>query len=397
MATVKHLFIVGAGFSWHAGLPLTTEFTQSLLDVAKLKLDGPSALIVQFLQKFVDDTFGHDPGSDPKGWPELEDLFTCIDLSANTGHHLGRKYSPSYLRTVRRALIVRLIRMLRQNYTRGRKRADTNWSAIEDFFSSVVTYNCAFLSMNWDTVIEEGLKRTQKISSFEYGCEASPVVLDKTKSPHCLIRAATTAGGVNILKPHGSANWLYCDACRRVYWLPPAMTQWIVGQLFRKSDWRIVKDVIGRSAESPLPVACPDCSASSLGTRLATFSYRKALDFPMHERSWDSAERLLRVADTWNFIGYSLPAADFEFKFLLKRVQLSRTTPPSIVLITGGIGAAATEASYRKFFGPGISLVFTKGLNDAARDHLHAIGALQTPGAGSPRKVKSSARKRPVS
>jgi hypothetical protein len=44
----------------------------------------------------------------------------------------------------------------------------------------------------------------------------------------------------------------------------------------------------------------------------------------MFERSWLSAERLLRQAKKWVFIGYSLPAADYEFKHLLKRVQLSR-------------------------------------------------------------------------
>jgi IS5 family transposase len=75
-------------------------------------------------QMFVENTFGHTPSSDPKDWPDLEDIFTCIDLSANTGHHLGPNYSPSSLRTVRRALIVRIIRMLRQTYVQGRGKAD---------------------------------------------------------------------------------------------------------------------------------------------------------------------------------------------------------------------------------------------------------------------------------
>lgn len=118
MAKTEHLFIVGAGFSRHAGLPLANEFTEKLLDVKGLKLDGPSSVIVPFLRNFVESAFGQDPGSDPKDWPDLEDIFTCIDLSANTGHHLGPKYSPSYLRTVRRGRIVRIIRMLRQPATR---------------------------------------------------------------------------------------------------------------------------------------------------------------------------------------------------------------------------------------------------------------------------------------
>ena len=35
----------------------------------------------------------------------------------------------------------------------------------------------------------------------------------------------------------------------------------------------------------------------------------------MFQKSWFSAERLLRNAKNWIFIGYSLPAADFEFTF----------------------------------------------------------------------------------
>ena len=163
MTAIEHLFIVGAGFSSYAGLPLTNQFTKKLLDVKGLKLDGPSNRIVPFLQKFVENTFGHLPKSSPNDWPHLEDIFTCIDLSANTGPHLGPNYSPSDLRTVRRALIVRIILMLRHTYTQRRDNADSNWKTLEGFFSSVVSEKCAFL-MNLDTVIEEGLGRTQGIS-----------------------------------------------------------------------------------------------------------------------------------------------------------------------------------------------------------------------------------------
>jgi hypothetical protein len=376
MTNIKHLFIVGAGFSWNAGLPLTNEFTQKLLDVRGRKLHGPSKLIVSFLHKFVETTFDHQPNSSPKDWPHLEDIFTCIDLSANTGHHLGPEYSPSYLRTVRRALIVRIIRMLRQNYTLGLNKADSKWTTLEDFFSSVPSDKCAFLSMNWDTVIEEGLKRTQKILSFDYGCDAKSARIDKPTKRLLLFPSKNT---VHVLKPHGSANWMYCDACRQVFWLSPENTEWVASQLFKNSDWQIVHKVTGEKKKSITPYKCPNCSASALGTRFATFSYRKALDFPMHERSWDSAEKLLWTAKTWIFIGYSLPAADYEFKLLLKRVQLSRQSTPDIVLITGGASASEAVLSYNKFFGPRISKVFKEGLNPEANEHLRKIGALQLP------------------
>jgi hypothetical protein len=97
----------------------------------------------------------------------------------------------------------------------------------------------------------------------------------------------------------------------------------------------------------------------------------KALDFPMFEKSWLSAEYLLRQAPKWTFIGYSLPAADYEFKHLLKRVQLSRVKPPEFVVITGGTPeqTKSTYANYQRFFGRGIrekENFFREGLSKKA-------------------------------
>ena len=242
--TIHHLFIVGAGFSHYAGLPLTADFTEFLLDVGGLKLDGPSALQVELLKGFVSYVFDHGATSPKNFWPPLEDIFTNIDLSANTGHHLGPRYSPADLRTVRRALIVRTIRMLRYAYRDGLEKGGISWNKLERFFSFVEPQKCAFLSMNWDTVIEQGLKRTQGISHFDYGCDALHAAFDGNR----LVTSATTSTRqVQVLKPHGSANWLYCDACRQLYWLPPGKTDQIAAQLFRKSDWDTVANLIHKN------------------------------------------------------------------------------------------------------------------------------------------------------
>lgn len=378
---IEHLFVVGAGFSYHAGLPLASNFTEELLDLTKLKALGPSSLTVRLVTKFVGQTFDH--GTAAKFWPHLEDIFTCIDLSANTGHHLGPTYSPSYLRTVRRALIVRIIRMLSIAYTKGKKQAGPHWKILERFLSIVEPQRCAFLSMNWDTVIEEGLKRTQGVSVRDYGCNAKYAEFANSRIQ---LPAESLEPSIQVLKPHGSINWLYCDACRQVFYFPAGSrsSQKIADQLFRNSDWNILRELTGKTYKTPGPtLKCPVCKASALGTRLATFSYRKALDFPMHEDSWRSAERLLRQARTWIFVGYSMPAADYEFKHLLKRVQLSRVAAPKLVLITGGGDADRTRQNYQKFFGRKISssspAFFKHGLNTDAITYLKKLGALRHP------------------
>jgi hypothetical protein len=102
----------------------------------------------------------------------------------------------------------------------------------------------------------------------------------------------------------------------------------------------------------------------------------------MYESSWAAAEQLLRDSKTWIFVGYSLPAADYEFKHLLKRVQLSRRHLPHIVVITGGDAAGFTRSNYQKFFGPQLrhsnGTYFGPGLDAPATRALRDLGALHS-------------------
>jgi hypothetical protein len=354
MPKVESLFIVGAGFSSCAGLPLAGDFTRALLAVEDLGL-GPSKALVPFLRRFVRDAFDHKEGADARFWPVLEDLFTCVDLAANSGHHLGHQCEPARLRTVRRALIVRIIKMLRQHSgPKYRKEKEDDWKQLQRFCRGVDVRKTAFISMNWDTVIEETLLATQDISAVDYGCDARPAEFIKSR-----VQLRSSLGGrkAQILKLHGSVNWMYCDNCRELFWFPPEQSSRIATCLFSRRDWELVKETTPSDYEGRVvEVLCPCCEARGLGTRLATFSYRKTLEFPMFHKSWLAAERLLREASAWIFIGYSLPGADYEFKYLLKRTQLARGEAPRLVLIAGGDHGKAEETyrNYQRFFGRGI-------------------------------------------
>jgi hypothetical protein len=202
---------------------------------------------------------------------------------------------------------------------------------------------------------------------------------------------------LTVLKPHGSVNWLYCAACRDMFWVAPEQTEQVAQTLFRAKDW----DAVGATGLPPpktLEPECLRCGAKSLGSRFATFSYRKALDFPMHAASWRTAEELLKGVCDWIFFGYSMPPADFEFKHLLKWVQLSERDRPRITLITGGSGAAATVARFTKFFGDvtGERTFFEHGMDTEALKHLHRIGVLKSFPAPAPSlRLPSAGKVRP--
>jgi hypothetical protein len=166
-----HVYIVGAGFSKNAGLPLQMDFTEALLE-PRSDESHPMRPLVEHLGKFVHDAFDHVEHAKAKFWPYLEDLFTNIDLAANTGHHLGHAHPPSDLRMTRRVLLARIVRMLDERYSLAEMSRNADWKRMDQFFRTLDTKGSAFISINWDTVIERKLATLPQVHTADYRCGA---------------------------------------------------------------------------------------------------------------------------------------------------------------------------------------------------------------------------------
>jgi hypothetical protein len=122
-ALSKHpdtVIIVGAGFSSYAGLPLQNQFTEEMLR-GRSTTGSPTEKLVQRIASFVGTSFNHG-----ELWPNLEDIFTSIDLSANAGHFLGN-YKARGLRDLRRTLIALMIWTLNEAYRAAPERVPAEW------------------------------------------------------------------------------------------------------------------------------------------------------------------------------------------------------------------------------------------------------------------------------
>jgi hypothetical protein len=363
----SHVYIVGAGFSRYAGLPLQAGFTEALLE-PRADEEYPMLPLIGHLGEFVHGAFDHNVSAKAQFWPNLEDVFTNIDMAANTGHHLGSRHPPSMLRTTRRVLLARMMCMLHERFTKAAEIKDNDWLRLNKFFNGLDIQQSAFISINWDTVIERRLSELKNIAGFDYGCGAIAADLKGNGTVVSKRKLPDNSQTLPVVKIHGSVNWLYCDNCRRLYWFPAEEAIEVALQLIRRQEGKELKLTRLNDCER---WNCSVCTEVPLTTRIATFSFLKALDFPMFETSWLSAEKLLRKAKKWIFVGYSLPAADYQFKHLLKRVQLSRAQPPEFVVITGGSreDTEYTYANYQRFFGRGIRKdenVFRDGLSNEA-------------------------------
>jgi hypothetical protein len=359
---MKTAYIVGAGLSYYAGLPLQSDFTKKLLAARDFD-EGPSQAMVAHLDKFVHKVFHLPTDAEPSQWPELEDIFTFIDLSANTGHHLGREYSPRDLRRMRRVLIARTIRMLQQSYKKAKRSSDQKWVQIVNFVKKLNVIDSRFISLNWDTSLESIILENHKECQLSYGKSIRPAMFQGETEIETL--PAESWPEIQLSKMHGSMNWLYCDNCRRIFWFSPTDTLKVADQIIRKDEWR----KIDPEFKSKKARHCCFCGVE-LGTRIATFSYRKALDFRMFQRSWERADRHLRDSERWVFIGYSLPGADFEFKYLLKRVELARTKRPEIIIVSGGT-EEATSRTLKNYQG-----IFGSRIKDGVTFHRNGLDAV---------------------
>jgi hypothetical protein len=270
--------------------------------------------------------------------------------------------------------------MLEQRYKAAMRDVSKSkqFKLMDQFLSAIYLPTSAFVSLNWDTVLELRLMEQNADLQFNYGPHVIPARFTSNSTSRITpISDGPLEKGIQIAKMHGAINWLYCDNCRCQFSFPADRTGSVASQLMQSRDWLTLQPKAKKHPKSG-KWRCSNCGVL-LGTRIATFSYRKVLDSPILAKTWFHAEDLLRQAKNWVFVGYSLPDADFEFKYLLKRIELSRPNPPKLFVLDP---SPETASRYRKFFGTSLpeNAIHLGCLGGKAVDHLRRHGVLKARG-----------------
>jgi len=342
--------ILGAGFSQSAGLPVQSEFSTLLLS-SEFSSELDEA-ITKILSTFLSDIFGWRACST---MPELEDIFTCIDLSANTGHHLGVKYTPKLLRAIRRMAIYRIFSVLDRHFAFSPEICQ-----LLQRTAQTGSTESSFIVLNWDIVLERHLGRLD--IGVDYGFDSRDW---NARSAGTTIKSPS----VPVCKMHGSSNWVYCENCRAIFYdlnekLPLRSKVGLIKHDFRlfdqKFSGRRFNELLGVEPEIR---KCHRCK-NMVSSHIATFSYTKSFRTHAYPAIWHRAEELLARSTHWIFIGYSLPQADFELKSLLKTAQLRYAhLPPKLPLrIDVVVKGNSARPKYEAFFGRDSFQYFDKGL-----------------------------------
>jgi len=304
--------------------------------------------------------------------PSLEQVFTFVDLSSKSGHNLGKSYYPAKLRALRRFLIYKLFLIIDKSINLSSCRG------ISDFFNK--TNHCNYVSLNWDIVLEQCLQRYLQ-KDFSYGVDETFVKISRGSAKPINISGNLSNASLKIAKVHGSANWAYCDNCRKIFCMKDTKITKVIQSGIYISDIKmfypphetdvgnkkLLKEKIRKNAKMK---ECPECNCA-LGSHIATFSYNKSFRTHAFSDSWKLAETILTGANKWMFIGYSLPEADFEFAHMLKYVQKKADVQKEIIVIVKDDSRAQNQ--YESLFGRNNVRLFNNGLEDFISNELNLL------------------------
>lgn len=359
MGKRKVALILGSGFSREAQLPTTKDLANCFVEFPNSSNgwnedDSIEREITKHLKSFWERVFGYI-GSGTG--PSLEDHFTIIDMAANSGHQLGPQYNPQKLRAIRRLSIHRVFHLLERSYCQSQE--------IEELFKQVASaFEVVIVSLNWDIVAERHLININL--NYDYGLDIEMLELDPPSQ-----NQDRTRRKVPLYKLHGSANWVYCDSCRKLYYGEGKIAFHQKAYL-EPNDFKELEssdDIVQKIRESASHRDCSCCGNPTAG-RIATFSYRKSLSISQFQTIWGKAHSALRDAEKWLFIGYSMPDADFEFRHLLKSAELGRRANSQCLATVILENDCAAEDRYRSFFGLQERTIWQCGLSSWVRQCL---------------------------
>jgi hypothetical protein len=352
----RTVYIIGAGFSYPAGIPIQAGLLERVRDLGVL--NAPAAAVDSFFEAQATSLDFITAISRSKVAPPLEDAFTLLDQTiATRGFCLG--YTWHQLVEVREQLQRALVVVLHDACRAVRK---------PDFYRDVVTHllargvdvdetnRASVLSLNWDSVIEDAafdvirVLAAEGIFDVNFGCDTAALTSPSAHSPS-LTQTARGVRNLNVLKLHGSINWLRCPNCQTLY-----SSAGIIDPLW---DWFFGK------------TSCPNCTSTTIATAAAplqpfliTPTFLKVFDSSHIQTTWQRAHHELALADEVVFVGYSLPIADFHLRALLRRA-VRTDARITAVLTPSDCSTTATPASakphlaatrYEEFFGSPLTI-----------------------------------------
>lgn len=311
------VILFGAGATKACGGILTNEI---LPEACRLKSELDREGMMEFLEQFLIENFNLPTSPDSRSmedYPPLPLLFSLIDIAIEKGHPLSDNWDRERLTRIQPVLAYAIWAVL--DY-RG---SDINnlYEPFLKLLNSETGGEFTLISLNYDLLADIALIRLsealpQGLSFPDYRCDiATAAYREKPKFGE-------------LLKLHGSFNWLYCPNCLRL--------DMSIHQPGSKDSLRALDELYGDTALQDMHslhgIPCPECGNVGIGVVVITPTHLKDYRNPHITRVWYEAGRALRRANRVIIVGYSTPVDDIDVIYLLKH-NLSHLDPSRITVV----------------------------------------------------------------
>jgi NAD-dependent SIR2 family protein deacetylase len=336
----KTVFILGAGFSYDAGIPTQGNLLWKVLG------DPSTHKLAEFIEKVYGLSLAEAHNL------ALEDLYTPLHTAISRNESL-KGIKPEELRKQERSLTMAIGEVLNVTI----EDALAPGAYVHRFTESLCNRakqkdDVAVISLNWDILMDLALNKylingTEKVM-LDYCCHATGLHGDygDDRIIPGIIAKERNRPIVKLLKPHGSLNWLYCPQCQRLY------------------INRFTKIAMKEGMDA---YTCRICRINKIGSAhlkasLLLPTFLKDMEAFHIKHVWNQMAIELAEADRLVFMGYSFPMADYHFRTAITRFTKTDCKIDAVLWKTdqsNGVGER-----YNHFFGSNRTNIFYEGVNE---------------------------------
>ena len=217
--------------------------------------------------------------------------------------------------------------------------------------------NVVFVSTNYDILIDNALTdEPGRGFDLDYGIEFRNFDPSFVGDNHW--RRPNLTNCVQLYKPHGSLNWLFCPSCGELEITP--------------KEKGVVTRLISDFTKKP----CSRC-AGAFSPLIVPPTFYKDLNNVFLSTIWNRTDIAVQQVKHIVFCGYSFPDADIHIKYLLKRAQTNRDGNLEFTVVNHFPGKDPDQIKqekyrYERFLGKKVNYT-TKSFQDFCNDPFDVI------------------------
>lgn len=228
----------------------------------------------------------------------LEDVFTSFDKSLQEKEYMD-KYSYLKMDSIRLSLTRLFVYYFYQEVHKHNYDTEDYLNFIKYIKTRRSNIPLTIITTNWDTLLEEYFIRNNISYNLclneKYYFEDD---LNNNENPN--------GNDLKLVKVHGSINWFRCLNCNTL-------------SIYKKIK---ISDLLFNDEKYESCLRCNikvNEETEVLQPEIITPTMIKSIDSQLYKNLWNTASNELRNADEIIFIGYSMPIADYEFRYLLQK------------------------------------------------------------------------------